>query len=359
MSRRSAHLWTLFVLLISVQLSAREGSYVKLSDREYVFEAGNEAKVLLRFCSPGVVRVEYAFDGQFLRESPTPAVVHENLAEVNLLLEEDGRAFDIHTGSIRLVVEQEPFCIKAYDNYQTMLVSDIPGGYRKEGDRIICTKNLARNESIFGLGEKGGLLERRGGIYTMWNSDKPCYCIDEDPLYKSIPFFMSSRRYGIFFDNSWRTTFDFSHRDSYTFEADGGAMVYYIIAGEDYKDILRQYVALTGKPVMPPRWALGFSQCRGLYTWQDQALEVARRFRSLGIPCDVIYQDIGWTQNLQDFTWREGHYSNPRAMLDTLHSLGFHMVVSQDPVISQRNTRQWAEADSLGLFAKDSRTGRS
>ena len=359
MSRRSAHLWTLFVLLISVQLSAREGSYVKLSDREYVFEAGNEAKVLLRFCSPGVVRVEYAFDGQFLRESPTPAVVHENLAEVNLLLEEDGRAFDIHTGSIRLVVEQEPFCIKAYDNYQTMLVSDIPGGYRKEGDRIICTKNLARNESIFGLGEKGGLLERRGGIYTMWNSDKPCYCIDEDPLYKSIPFFMSSRRYGIFFDNSWRTTFDFSHRDSYTFEADGGAMVYYIIAGEDYKDILRQYVALTGRPVMPPRWALGFSQCRGLYTWQDQALEVARRFRSLNIPCDVIYQDIGWTQNLQDFTWREGHYSNPRAMLDTLHSLGFHMVVSQDPVISQRNTRQWAEADSLGLFAKDSRTGRS
>ena len=193
----------------------------------------------------------------------------------------------------------------------------------------------------------------------MWNSDKPCYCIDEDPLYKSIPFFMSSRRYGIFFDNSWRTTFDFSGRDSYSFEADGGAMVYYIIAGEDYKDILRQYVDLTGHPVMPPMWALGFSQCRGLYTWQDQALEVGRKFRSLGSPCDVIYQDIGWTQYLQDFTWREDHYSNPRAMLDTLHAMGFHMVISQDPVISQRNTLQWRQADSLGLLAKDIRTGRS
>ena len=359
MTRRFIFLWIVSVLLFSVQASAKEGSCEKLSDREYVFEAGNGDKVLLRFCSPGIVRVEYAFDGQFLQEAPTPAVVQDNIAEVNLLLEEDGRAYDIHTGAMRLVVEPEPFCIKAYDNYQTMLVSDIPGGYRKEGDRIICTKNFAMNESIFGLGEKGGLMERRGGVYTMWNSDKPCYCVDEDPLYKSIPFFMSSRRYGIFFDNSWRTTFDFSHRDSYTFEADGGAMVYYIIAGEDYRDILRQYIALTGHPVMPPRWALGFSQCRGLYTWQDQALEVARRFRSLDIPCDVIYQDIGWTQNLQDFTWREGHYSNPRAMLDTLHALGFHVVVSQDPVISRKNTGQWAEADSLGLLAKDSRTGQS
>lgn len=349
----------LLALLLPAHLSAREEGYRQVSDRAFVFAAGSEARVQLRFCSPSVVRVEYAFDGQFLAEAPTPAVVSEDLAPVNVLLEADGRAYDMHTGALRVVVEPEPFAIKVYDNYQTLLVADVPGAYRQEDGHISCKKVFARNESIFGLGEKGGLLERRGGIYTMWNSDKPCYCIDEDPLYKSIPFFMSSRRYGIFFDNSWRTTFDFSGRDSYSFEADGGAMVYYIIAGEDYKDILRQYIDLTGHPVMPPKWALGFSQCRGLYTWQDQALEVGRKFRSLGIPCDVIYQDIGWTQYLQDFSWREDHYSNPRAMLDTLHALGFHMVVSQDPVISQRNTVQWRQADSLGLLAKDSRTGAS
>lgn len=359
MSRLSAFLWIAFSILFPVGLIAGEVSCVRCSENSFVIHAQDEAKVMLRFCSPGIVRVEYAFDGRFVQEAPTPAVLSENLGEVNVLFEEDGRSFDFHTGALRMVVEPDPFCIKVYDTYQTMLVSDVAGGYKKDGDHIVCTKNLARNESIFGLGEKGGLLERRGGIYTMWNSDKPCYCVDEDPLYKSIPFFISSRRYGIFFDNSWRTTFDFSHRDSYTFEADGGAMIYYIIAGEDYKDILRQYVTLTGRPVMPPRWALGYSQCRGLYVWQDQALEVARKFRELEIPCDVIYQDIGWTENLQDFSWRQGHYSNPRAMLDTLHSLGFHVVVSQDPVISQKNTRQWAQADSLGLLAKDSRTGKS
>ena len=359
MTKRFIPLWIVLVLMIPARLGARTGDCEKISGKEYVFAAGKDAKVNLRFCSPSIVRIEYAFDGQFIGQAPTPAVISDDIADVSILLEQDGSAYDIHTGALRLVVEPDPFCIKVYDNYQTMLVSDVPGGYRKEADRIICTKNFARNESIFGLGEKGGLLERRGGVYTMWNSDKPCYCIDEDPLYKSIPFFLSSRRYGIFFDNSWRTTFDFSRRDSYTFEADGGAMVYYIIAGEDYKDILRQYICLTGNPVMPPVWALGFSQCRGLYTWQKQALEVAWRFRSLEIPCDVIYQDIGWTQNLQDFAWRKDHYSSPRAMLDTLHSLGFHMVVSQDPVISQKNAAQWRQADSLGLLAKDSRTGAS
>ncbi len=348
-----------FSLLFPASLSAGVHTCDKLSDSEILFTAGDSAKVLLRFCSPTVVRVEYSFDGNLLESAPTPAVISNDLAPVNVMLEQDGKAYDIHTGAIRVTVEPDPFTIKVYDIYQNILVADIPGGYRKEGDRIICTKLFSRNESIFGLGEKSDLMDRRGGVYSMWNSDKPCYCIDEDPLYKSVPLFISSRRYGIFFDNSWRTTFDFSSRDSYTFEADGGAMVYYIIAGEDYKDILGQYIGLTGKPVMPPIWALGYCQCKGDYTWQDQALEVGRKFRELDIPCDVIYQDIGWTEYLQDFTWRKGHYTTPREMLDTLHSLGYHIVVSQDPVISQRNKFQWQQADSLGLFAKDIRTGKS
>ena len=345
-------------VLLPFQLKADDAVCEKVSGSEILLTKGN-AKASLRFVSPRVIRVEYAFDGNLISTPPTPAVITDCLEDTNIVLDRDGASWDIHTGALRVVVEPEPFAIKVYDNYQTMLVADVPGGYRKDGDHIVCTKNFARNESIFGLGEKGDIMDRRGGVYTMWNSDKPCYCIDEDPLYKSIPFFMSSRRYGIFFDNSYRTTFDFSGRDSYTFEADGGAMVYYIIAGEDYKDILRQYIGLTGKPVMPPIWALGFSQCRGLYVHQGQALEVARKFRELEIPCDVIYQDIGWTQYLQDFSWNARNYSNPRAMLDTLHSLGFRVVVSQDPVVSQRNAAQWHEADSLGLFAKDIRTGKS
>jgi alpha-glucosidase len=110
---------------------------------------------------------------------------------------------------------------------------------------------------------------------------------------------------------------------------------------------------------MPPEWAFGFSQCRGAYTQQDQAMEVADEFRARGIPCDVIYQDIGWTQYLQDFEWRKENYHSPEKMTQYLKQNGFKMIVSQDPVVSQRNKAQWTEADSLGYFVKDVRTGTS
>ncbi len=322
-----------------------------------VFTADDGARLGLTFCSPDVIRVEYAFDGVLAQEAPTPAVVNAQLEPVSVSVDEAPSLYEIFTGPLRVSVDKSPMRLRIYDKYQKLLTAD--EGHRREGSEIFCTRVMARDEQIFGLGEKSDRMNRRGGVYTMWNSDKPCYCIDEDPLYKSIPFFLSSKRYGIFFDNSWKTTFDFSGRKNYSFSAEGGEMIYYILTGEDYKDLLHKYIRLTGKPVMPPRWALGFSQCRGLYTREDLALEVARRFRELEIPCDIIYQDIGWTENLQNFDWNPRGYRDPKGMLEQLHAMGYHVIVSQDPVISQKNKAQWAEADSLGLLAKDIRTGKS
>ena len=134
---------------------------------------------------------------------------------------------------------------------------------------------------------------------------------------------MSSYRYGIFLDNTYKTEFKFGteSRDYYSFEAPGGEMIYYFIFGKDYKEIMKQYVDLTGKPIMPPKWALGFAQCRGLLTSEKLSYEIAEGYRKRGIPCDVIYQDIGWTQYLQDFEWRKGNYENPKKMLADLKDM--------------------------------------
>ena len=64
-------------------------------------------------------------------------------------------------------------------------------------------------------------------------------------------------------------------------------MIYYFIFGKDYKEILSQYVGLTGKPIMPPKWALGFAQCRGLLTSEKLSREIAEGYRTRGIPCDI------------------------------------------------------------------------
>jgi alpha-glucosidase len=337
-------------------------SSYNIAGSDIVFTCEN-GKVKLQLCSGEVVKIWVSPTGNFTRSNPSFAVINEDLGWSGAInVKEETSAYEIFTASLRIRVNKAPFNLQIFDKYQKLLFSDYnERGFVKNGDKVTAYKNLRGDEQIFGLGEKSGPLNRRGNSYKMWNSDQPCYGVNEDPLYKSIPFFMSSNRYGVFFDNTYKTEFKFGTEgnDYYSFEAPKGEMVYYFIYGNDYKEIIKRYIDLTGKPIMPPKWALGFSQCRGDYTREDQAREIAAEFRKRNIPCDIIYQDIGWTEGLQDFEWRKDRYTNPKGMVQDLGKMGFKMIVSQDPVVSQTTGKQWKDADSKGYFATDVRTGKS
>lgn len=333
------------------------------SGNTIVFNCDSGKKISLQLCSPGIVRVWYSPSGEFKRNNVSFAVVNEVIEQVgNIQVEDQAQAYEIFTGKLRIRVNKLPFQLQVFDKYQKLLLSDHKDmGLMNDGSRTVSYKSLRPDEQFFGLGEKTGPLNRRGHAYKMWNSDKPCYATNEDPLYKSIPFFFSSYGYGIFLDNTYKTEFKFGteSNDYFSFEAPGGEMIYYLIYGNDNKQIIEQYIQLTGKPIMPPEWAFGFSQSRGMYTNEPLARSVAAEFRRRRIPCDIIYQDIGWVAGLQDFEWNKSRYTSPRQMLRSLDSLGFKMIVSQDPVISQRTAGQWREADSLGYFTTDKRTGKT
>ncbi|HYG39041.1 MAG TPA: TIM-barrel domain-containing protein [Cytophagales bacterium] len=337
-------------------------SSYQVDGSKVIFNCENNSKVLLQLCSKQIVKVWYEPTGNFHRNNESFAVVNEALEDVGTIrVEEQTQTYEIFTDFLRIRINKEPFQLQIFDKYQKMLLSDFKDqGLIKEGERLVSYKSLRSDEQFFGLGEKAGPLNRRGHSYKMWNSDKPCYGVNEDPLYKSIPFFLSSYQYGIFFDNTYKSEFKFGteSNDFYSFEAPGGEMLYYFIYGTDYKQIIEGYTKLTGNPIMPPKWAFGFSQSRGLFTREDLAREVANEFRKRQIPCDIIYQDIGWVKGLQDFDWGKG-YKNPKQMVSDLNEQGFKMILSQDPVISQANKRQWQEADSLNYFTTDSRTGKS
>ena len=351
----------LFIMAFLPFAAHAAGSSYKIDGSRAEFISGNGSVLELKLCSSSVVRVRFAPDGK-LQEHRSFAVVNEDLEEVGMSVSEQEACYEIFTDKLRIRIDKDPMSLKIYDKYQKLLFSDCADrGRAVDGTRKVEYKILRRDEHLFGLGEKTGKLDRRGEQYKMWNSDKPCYSTVEDPLYKSIPFFMSNYRYGIFLDNTYKTEFKFGteNRDWYSFEVPDGEMVYYFIFGKDFKEIIGRYKDLTGNPIMPPKWALGFAQCRGLLTNEELTYSIARGYRERGIPCDVIYQDIGWTEYLQNFEWRKGNYTNPRKMLSDLDSMGFKVILSQDPVISKANAGQWAEADSLGYFVKDSRTGKS
>jgi alpha-glucosidase len=344
------------------QLTAGKCLSYEAAGTQAVFHCENRVNVLLKLCSPGIVKLWYE-QGDFQRNNPSFAIINEDIDNKGVIsVSEQSGSYEIFTSELIIRINKNPFQIRFFDKYQKLLLEDFQGkGYVKDSLSQASYKTLRANEHFFGLGEKSGGLDRRGETFKMWNSDKPCYATDEDPLYKSIPFFMSNFGYGIFFDNTFKSEFNFgsTSNDYFSFSSPGGEMIYYFIAGPSYKQIIERYTQLTGKPIMPPEWALGFSQCRGLYTNEKLAREVAGEFRKRQIPCDIIYQDIGWTQNLQDFEWRKENYENPKKMVADLAAQGFKMIVSQDPVISQKNRKQWREADSLGYFTKDIRTGKS
>ena len=337
-------------------------SYTKLDNR-IVFECENNINASLQLLGEGIVRISYKESNDTLLRNKSFALVEDVLSKAQEInISEQDQSYEIFTSNLILRINKDPFQIRIFDKYQKLLLEDFENkGFTKHGENIASFKTLRSNEVFFGLGEKSGSINRRGKSFKMWNSDKPCYGVNEDPLYKSIPFFMSNNGYGIFFDNTYKSEFKFGSESEkyFSFEAPGGEMTYYFIYGPTYKKIIKGYVHLTGKPIMPPNWALGFSQSRGMLTNENLTREIANQFRKRRIPCDIIYQDIGWTQFLQDFEWREENYSNPVQMLADLDENGFKVIVSQDPVISQANKVQWGEADSLGYFTLDSRTGKT
>ena len=357
----SCLLLILLVNSVQAQTPGNCNSYT-VNGNTVVFNGERNAKVSVKICSPSVLKIWYAADGQFKRNNASFAVINEELeATGEIKVNDEPQAYEIFTSRLRIRVNKTPFRLQVFDKWQKLLLSDYnEKGHVQDSLTVLAFKQMRSDEQFFGLGEKSGPVNRRGRTYTMWNSDKPCYGPQEDPLYKSIPFFFSNYKYGIFFDNTWKSKFDFGTTSSeyFSFGSNGGELIYYFIHGNDYAQIIEQYTQLTGKPIMPPNWAFGFSQCRGLYTNEKLARSVAAEFRKRKIPCDIIYQDIGWTEGLQNFKWAPDRYSNPRGMLQYLDSLGFKMIVSQDPVISQKTAEQWKEADEKGYFATDVRSGK-
>lgn len=210
--------------------------------------------------------------------------------------------------------------------------------YEYGGNVVKMSKVSKDGESFYGLGDKATHLNLKGKRLENWATDQYAFAKDQEPLYKSVPFYIGlkdKKAYGVFFDNTFRSFFDFSHerRNVTSFWADGGEMNYYFFYGPNMQDVVTAYTDLTGKPELPPLWALGYHQCKWSYYPESKVKEVANKFRELQIPCDGIYLDIDYMEGFRCFTWNKEYFPDPKRMVAELAEDGFKTIVIIDPGI--------------------------
>ena len=240
----------------------------------------------------------------------------------------------------------------------TDLLAVLPCGYSVvDGERVAFHDSFVAqpDEHFYGFGEKFTDFDKRGQRLEMWNYD--AYGAHSEWAYKNVPFFVSTRGYGIFVDSVRRVNFDMAHSNhaAFTLIAPDSALDYYVIAGPDPKMIITRYADLVSHPILPPKWSLGLWMSSGFKDDDARSvLERARALRSRDIPCDVLHLDCYWQKfgRWSEMLWDHDMFPDPEGLIRQVHDLGFRVCLWINSYIGVESARL-AEGTEKGYFLKN------
>ncbi|HYE62053.1 MAG TPA: TIM-barrel domain-containing protein [Phycisphaerales bacterium] len=196
---------------------------------------------------------------------------------------------------------------------------------------------IPEGTSLYGTGEVAGPLLRNGRKVVTWNTDAYGYTESYPSLYQSHPWVLAVRKdgtaFGVLADTTYRCTIDTgaTRADQIIFHAEGPSFPVIVIEGQSPQEVVSTLAELTGPMPMPPKWAIGYHQCRYSYFPEARAREIAQNFRERKIPCDVIWYDIDYMDKFRVFSFNKEHFPDPKKLNDDLLRDGFHNVWMIDP----------------------------
>ncbi len=329
-------------------------NFVK-TERGVTFNCRDNSQVQLSVLAADLVRVRVSFAEPIPAKDHSWAIAKETWDAVRWSVSETADAVVLTTDEVEVVVRRSPLLIEFRDakthapinSDQQPMAYDAKGLLKEmmfdpnAGRFVAVSKKLGFDEHFYGLGEKAARLDKRRNSFINWNSDTPGYTEGKDPIYQTIPFYLglrSGNAYGIFFDNSYRSYFDFgkSSQQRAWFGAEGGELNYYFFYGPSIKKILGRYSDLTGHMPMPPLWALGNQQSRWSYYPDTMVEEVVRQYRQRDLPLDVVHLDIDYMQGYRVFTWDTSRFPTPKALADKLGRQGVKLVTIVDPGVKHQ-----------------------
>ena len=314
----------------------------QIQDNKIFFVRAGEA-VCLSACGKDCIRFQAAPSGKLIEQNWT-LMPQEAPAKA---WEEEGRAV-LETGSMRAELYENGRTVY-YRNGKKILeeLSELTfdaqfRNYRNKGSDLWTVRvsfHANEGEHFYGLGhEATDCFDLKGCTYDLRHLNSKC----------SIPFVYSSLGYGFLWNQPSTGRCELANNRT-RWTSDATRQIDYVVIGGEPRQVAGTLADLTGHAPKMPEWGLGFWQCRLRYETQEQLLSVARRYKELGIPFDVIVIDyFHWTEQ-GDYRFDPKYWPDPKAMTDELHAMGVKLMVSMWPTINEKseNYRHMIENNML------------
>lgn len=230
--------------------------------------------------------------------------------------------------------------LAAYDHFSPPRYDALPLGYCKtegKNDRATLSFECKLNECFAGTGERFEKMDLSGQTFFLKNQDGQG--VNNRRTYKNIPFYLSSRMYGVFYHTTAHSKLSLAgvSTRSVEFMSDQALIDAFIIGGDTVEEILRGYRDLTGYPSMPPLWSFGIWMSRMTYFSADEVNGICDRLRKEHYPCDVIHLDTGWfkTDWLCEWKFNEERFPDPKKFVQDLLKKGFKVSLWQLPYVAE------------------------
>ncbi|KAB8126805.1 alpha-xylosidase [Gracilibacillus oryzae] len=269
----------------------------------------------------------------------------EVLDNVNKLQVKEDSSFIIFTsGNLTLTLDKKSFSISFANKNGKLTDTDGKGLAWIEGpeDKTYMRGQLRLGvgEHLYGLGERFTPFVKNGQSVDIWNKDGGT---SSEQSYKNIPFYLSSKGYGVFVNHPEEVSFELGSEtvSRSQFSVEGEYLDYYFINGPSPKEVVSRYTELTGKPALPPAWSFGLWLSTSFTTEYNE--ETVNHFvdgmAKRGIPLSVFHFDCFWMKEFEwsNFIWDRRNFPNPEGMLKRLKDKGLKICVWINPYIAQKS----------------------
>ncbi len=329
------------ILLFAFSTSAISADYTYQKTSTGIKTNLQSMDVEIQFYSPTIVRVlkspeKVVFKKESLSVNKKPQEIKLTITQLGdvLSLKSDQIEVDLNlaTGKVGFIdlTGKVLFTEKDYGTQFTPTLD-----VTKNSFTVRQAFRLDKDEAIYGLGEQqNGKLQQRNQRVVLKNDNmKVCF-----------PYFLSSKGYGVFWDNYSSSTFTDNVQET-SFESLGDCSDYYFLYGGSANGVVTQMRDLTGQAPLFPLWAYGYWQSKERYKTQQELMDVVTKYRELKVPLDGIIQDWqywGKDSLWNQMAWNAETYPNPKAMADFVHKNNAHLMVVAWPGFGAK-TKQFEE----------------